>query len=151
MGKEKSPTNFLSNRAQQLDYHRRHRENIVPRKRCCYQIPKGDRLVLWPSQHPDGEPCKNCPTCILLPALNKLYKLCSHPVLLQAERHPDTVNGEKAKEKAEKELAFAKVAIPDDVLRQLPGKSYVRESSIMTDHSRLSGKMKTLEKCLKKV
>jgi hypothetical protein len=72
-------------------------------------------------------------------------------LLLQAERHPDTVNGEKAKEKAAKELAFAKVAIPDDVLRQLPGGTYVRESSILTDHSRFSGKMKTLDLCLMQV
>jgi hypothetical protein len=39
--------------------------------------------------------------------------------LLQAERHPDTVDGEKAKEKAEKDLAFARVAIPDDVREKI--------------------------------
>jgi len=110
----------------------------------------GDRVVLWPSQHLDGQPCKNCPTCILLPALNILYKLCSHSCLLQAERHPDTVDGEKAKEKAEKDLAFARVAIPDDVLTQLPGGLF-RQSSVLSNHSMLSGKMKTLGQCLKKV
>ena len=105
---------------------------------------------MWPSQHPDGERCDRCPTCILLPALNKLYKICSHASLLQVEHHPDTIEGEKAREKAERELAFAKVAIPKDVLRRLPGGSYIRGSSIMDDHIALSGKMKILDFCLRK-
>ena len=139
----------MTRRGQQLNYYRRHKNEIVQRKKCCYQIPVG-KTALWPAQHPDGEPCDRCPFCILLPALNKLYKICSHASLLQVDAHPDTIEGETAKEKAEKELAFAKIAIPKDILMQLPGQSYIRETSILDDHGALSGKMKTLDNCLKR-
>jgi hypothetical protein len=39
-----------------------------------------------------------------------------------------------------RDLDFAKVAFPDDVLELLPGGSYIREDGIMDDHSNLSGK-----------
>ena len=138
------------NRAQKLEYYRRHKGDIVQRKQCCYQVPTGDRIALWPAQHSNGEPCSQCPTCILLPALNKLYKICSHASLLQVDCHPDLVENEREKIMAEKNLAFAKIAIPDDVLTLLPGQSYIRGASILDDHSALSGKMKTLSFFLRK-
>lgn len=143
-------THTRHDRAQKIEYHRRRKKQIVQKKNCCYNIPKGDKVALWPAQHPDGEPCDKCPTCILLPALNKLHKICSHASLLQVDKHPDLIDSETEKELAAKNFAFAKIAIPDDVLSKLPGNSYIRETSILDDHSKLSGKMKTLDFCLKK-
>ena len=137
-------------RAQKTEYYRRHKKSIIQRKNCCYTVPKGEKVALWPLQHPNGVACDRCPTCMLLPALNKLYKICSHASLLQVECHPDLVQDEKEKVMAEKNLAFANIAIPDDVLQKLPGKSHVRVTSILDDHSELSGKMKTLAYCLRK-
>ncbi len=70
--------------------------------------------------------------------------------LLQVDQHPDNADGEEEKERARKELEFAKLALTPNVLNKLPGKSYIRETSIMNDHSALSGKMKTLDYLLKR-
>ena len=75
--------------------------------------------------------------------------MCSHVSLLQIDQHPDNKDEEEEKDRARKELEFAKLAFTSDVLEQLPGKSYIRETSIMNDHSALSGKMKSLTYLLK--
>ena len=84
-----------------------------------------------------------CPSCITLPALNKLYKVASHPSLLQV----DPCESDAA---ARKKLEFAKVALPPEILRELPGGTYYKGDGIMDDHIRLSGKMKSLDYLLKK-
>jgi superfamily II DNA/RNA helicase len=112
-------------------------------------IPKGEDLVLWPAQHPDGIACKLCPSCILFPAMIKLDKLCSHAALLQVPQHPDHVEDESKKEMTQKDLDFAKVALPRDVLQYFGG-SYIRDSSIMGQHLILSGKLRTLKSLLNK-
>ena len=75
--------------------------------------------------------------------MNKLYKISSHPSLLQVdpcESGPD----------AKKKLDFAQVALTPDVLRELPGGTHWKSDGIMDDHIRLSGKMKTLDYLLRK-
>lgn len=97
------------------------------------------RSAVWRSMHENGELCPKCPTCILFPCLQKLYKLCSHPVMLQVDRH--TGNPKEAR-KNEGNLRFAKVALTKDVLVELPGRSYYQvKGGIMDDHLRLSGKV----------
>jgi SWI/SNF-related matrix-associated actin-dependent regulator 1 of chromatin subfamily A len=49
-----------------------------------------------------------------------------------------------------KELQFAKVAFPADVIDQLPGKSMIRRDGVMDDHFNLSGKIKVLDKLLRR-
>ena len=61
-------------------------------------------------------PCKHCPYCLLLPNLYKLYKVCSHPSLLQIERDPQYIEDSTEREKGFKALAFAKVALSPDIL-----------------------------------
>ena len=107
--------------------------------------------MLWPAQHEDDKECRNCPSCIILPALQKLNKLASHASFLQVDEDPDRVDGESRKKKLEKDLAFSQVAIPKHLLKFMPGKSYIRETSIFDDHCLLSGKMKTLSYFLRKV
>ena len=84
-----------------------------------------------------------CPSCITLPALNKLYKVASHPSLLQV----DPCESDAA---ARKKLEFAKVALPPEILRELPGGTYYRSDGIMDNHIELSGKMKSLDYLLTK-
>lgn len=131
------------------------------RKSCCYKYPFlpgteniDPRAILWLGQHDktqigDDDFCKQCPSCILLPALSKLYKVCSHASMLQLDRHPDHIEGEAERKRAENELAFAKLVLSPEVLKILPGNSYIRESSILSDHGALSGKMKILDICLR--
>jgi superfamily II DNA/RNA helicase len=64
---------------------------------------------------------------------------------LQIERDPQYIEDEKERDKAFKALAFAKVALSQEILQCLPGKSYVRGDSIMDDHMMLSGKMVALD------
>lgn len=130
------------------------KNSYTKRKECCYAAPivedeDGEliidpRAVLWKRQHPDNEQCERCPTCTLLPALSKLAKVCSHASLIQASLDPDMVEGEDEREKAKSELEFAKVAISQDILELVPGKSYINKPTIMDDHCALSGKMKAL-------
>ena len=154
---------FFKCRKEQIDYQRRHKKELVLRKKCCHKKPlnprrfeKGQsqidpRAVIWKLSHfgQKIDNCKNCPTCILLPALTKLYKVCSHASLLQLKRNPERIEGKKEKENEERNLEFAKLVLTPDILQSLPGKSYIREDSIMDDHIALSGKMKTLDYCLK--
>mmetsp|Transcript_34221 Transcript_34221/g.75281 ORF Transcript_34221/g.75281 Transcript_34221/m.75281 type:complete len:1641 (+) Transcript_34221:235-5157(+) len=151
----------LRSKKEQLEYQRRKKKEVVKKKLHCYQIPKNPdensddpidpRAVLWRNQHFGAEPCDFCPSCILLPALSKLYKVSSHASLLQAEKDPDLlVEGTGEWESAKKVVDFAKVALPPDILADLPGASYVREDGIMDNHLELSGKMEALDYCLQK-
>jgi DNA excision repair protein ERCC-6-like 2 len=129
----------LSSKKDKLAFIRNHRDNIKTRGTCCYRVPE-EGSVLWPKQHPHGEPCLKCPKCLTLPALNRLNKICSHLALLQAKENPDKcVEGSTAHFNAEVELTITKALLPLNVLDSMPGK-YLRESSIMNNHSALSGK-----------
>lgn len=151
----------LRDNKERVAYLRRHRDGVTKRKNCCYKIPLNPyrdeegqpfihpMAVLWMSQHENDEECEQCPFCIMFPALNKLYKLASHAALIQAEFDPSKLDvGTNAWKSAIKDVDFAKVAIPPDVLSLLPGGSYVIQDGIMTDHAKLSGKMQKLDKLL---
>lgn len=147
----------------QIQYYRRHKDKIFARKNCHYCAPWDEDgapnihplAVLWRSQHRDGELCgtdkapMKCPNCLLFPALNKLYKLSSHPCLLQVEKRLENCDNPKEQEDIKAELEFAKVALTPAVLEMLPGNSYYRKDCIMNEHTRLSGKMNVLADCLK--
>lgn len=143
-------------RAAQLDYYRKNKKRVIPRKKCCYKAPWNHGVapdihpsaVLWRSQHHDCKLCDYCPSCILLPALQKLYKLCSHPILLQVEKNPEDCDDKDEREEIQAKLDFAKVAFTKSVLEVLPGGSYSRKDCIMSDHQHLSGKMRYLDLCL---
>lgn len=129
----------------------------MKRKGCCYKFPYlpeteiiDPNAVLWLTHHEAGYGCNLCPSCILLPALQKLYNVCSHASMLQVNVNPDHVEDEKEKQRANNDLAFAKVVLTPEILHQMPGESYYRHSSIMVDHCKLSGKMKVLEFCLRR-
>lgn len=89
------------------------------------------------------EMCKQCPTCIGLVAMSKLYKVCSHASLLQVDK---SLSDSEIHQK----LEFAKAAFTPEILREMPGQSYYKSDGIMNDHLNLSGKMKTLDYCLRK-
>lgn len=165
----------MKTRKEQLNYQRRHKNELRANKKCCFKYPyvgmaeldqyDGETIepnaILWKQKHrqiiedPDAiapgcdivdhdyVSCKGCPGCIALAAMSKLYKVCSHPLLLQVERTGTGID-------AEKKLEFAKLAFPPDILAELPGQSYYKSDGIMNDHLRLSGKMKTLDYCLRR-
>ena len=75
-----------------------------------------------------------------------LYKVCSHPSLLQVKQHPDqtedgTAQSLEAKRRYEQAVHF----LPDHL--PLPGR-YIFQNGMMDDHFALSGKMKILDKLL---
>ncbi|KAL7451003.1 hypothetical protein ACHAWC_002844, partial [Mediolabrus comicus] len=86
---------------------------------------------------------QSCPTCVQLPAMMKLMKICSHPSLLQV---PHSETGESKRKK----LEFAEVALPPEIRNKLPGGTLYQFESLTNDHVKLSGKMKTLDHLLKK-
>ncbi|KAL7552810.1 hypothetical protein ACHAWF_017268 [Thalassiosira exigua] len=179
---------------EQINYQRRHKKELIPKKKCCYKYPFNPRraepgepqidpgAVLWISSHekaignpddidedvlddkyiccqvrfevslalhyfsqPDSafSALKNCPMCITFAAMNKLYKISSHPSLLQVDR---CESGPEAKKK----LEFARVALTPDMLRELPGGTVWKSDGIMDDHVTLSGKMKSLDYLLRR-
>ena len=144
-------------RNEQIQYYRMHKDDIVSRKKCCHAAPWAPEgkpnidpdAVLWRAQHFNDELCEKCPTCTFLPALQKLYKVSSHPSLLQVEKRPDAcAEGSKERADIEKKLEFARVALTPAILEMLPGNSYYRRDCIMNDHLSLSGKMRVLDFCL---
>jgi DNA excision repair protein ERCC-6-like 2 len=138
----------LKTDAEQLAFIKDH--GYRRRGKCCYMTPQDpDEAVLWRYQHIDGNKCKQCPSCLLFPCLQKLYQLSSHLCLLQFDRSDKT--GEK--KEREKNEAFARVAFPEEVLRELPGGSYDRCDELMQGHHHfaLSGKMKKLDELLKQI
>lgn len=82
--------------------------------------------------------------CISLSAMSKLHKVCSHPSLLQVDRTAPPGA------ETDKKVEFAKIAFRPDILAELPGQDYYRSDGIMDDHLKLSGKMKTLDYCLRR-
>lgn len=98
------------------------------RKLCCYDLPYDPehgsptidpRAVLWKAFHPSGIPCERCPSCTFLPAIQKLYKVCSHPSLLQLDSAIHSENECNGKNKSSTALEFAKVALTSDILVSL--------------------------------
>ena len=61
--------------------------------------------------------CSHCPGCTTLAAMHKLHKISSHPNLIQVDRLDSPAEQKK-------KLEFAKVALPPDILRDMPGGSY---------------------------
>lgn len=76
-------------------------------------------------------------------------KIANHVSLVQAHNEGHEV-GSPEYTSHMKELEFAKVALLDDVVKQLPGKSRIRRSGVLDKHFELSGKIKVLDKLLKK-
>jgi SNF2 family DNA or RNA helicase len=157
--------NKLKTKKERLEYARRNKEHLVGKKECCHQYPLTDfdpptihpDAILWKSidRHSSdsthSELCKQCPWCVLLPALNKLYKVCSHASLLQADQDPGQLaEGSAEWKKVTKTVDFAKIVLTPDILQDLPGQSYVRKDGIMNEHIELSGKMKYLDYLLDK-
>jgi SNF2 family DNA or RNA helicase len=76
----------LKSPAERLEYYRKHKNDIVKRRACCYIVPlnpnrdeEGQPLIdpdaaLWRMQdaHQTGEACEKCPLCCMLPAFIKL-------------------------------------------------------------------------------
>lgn len=76
----------LGSKAERLDYYRKHKDDVVKRSKCCYDIPFNPRkgepgqldidpdAVIWRTMdnHDGAEGCSNCPWCCLFPALSKL-------------------------------------------------------------------------------
>lgn len=81
--------------------------------------------------------------------MTKLDKLCSHAALIQVSQHPSDVADANKREKLQKDLEFAKAALPQDILKYLGG-SYIRDSSILGNHTALSGKLRKLKELLTK-
>lgn len=93
--------------------------------------------------------CSRCPYCVLFAVLDKLNKLSSHVGSLLADRNNIGLRGSPEHVRFVKELEFAKVAFPPDVVQKLPD-SYYRKDASFNDHFELSGKMKKLHKLLKR-
>ena len=74
----------LKSNAERVEFYRRHKQSIMTRKKCCYQIPINPRCydegqpridpdaVLWRMYHEDEEACERCPLCCMFPAFAKL-------------------------------------------------------------------------------
>ena len=76
----------LASVAERLAYYRRNKKKVEKMRECCYRIPYNPRryepnqpeidpdAVLWRyhDKHVDDQCCKQCPYCIMFPALNKL-------------------------------------------------------------------------------
>ncbi len=76
------------------------------------------RAVIWRIHHPRDTPCdgsrrRKCPLCILLPCLNKLGKIASHPALLQSDPHSlDTAKQQEIRQ-------FAREALTPELLEAI--------------------------------
>ena len=139
----------LVSEAERIEYQRKH--EFKKRWECCYRVPKeGDKAVLYEFQHRNKTTeCENCPFCILLPALTKLYQLSASVLLIQFNHADRSVE----KDEKEKREAFAKLAFPEQVLKKLPGGTHCRCDAVMrtSDHFAMSGKMVKLDELLKKI
>jgi SNF2 family DNA or RNA helicase len=152
-----------------LAFIRNNKKMIQPRNKCHYKVPRLDpmlddsdidpseiievdpKAVLWRHSHDGDKACKQCPYCLLFPAMSRLMKVGTHAALIQPTKDPALMLETKERKEMERDLAIAKACIPKECLDQLPGKSYIRESSIMNDHFSLSGKMKVLDRLLRRI
>jgi SNF2 family DNA or RNA helicase len=149
---------------------------FIKKKDCCHKTPivsgsnangGGGTLhpdtTMWHKQHPDGNVCKSCCGCMSLSCLGKLYKICSHPVLIMPKMDVEGMREDDANYKQVMyETEFAKKAIPGDVIDEFVGNSgssgstdsngnrYVRSNGMLDNHDHLSGKLKTLSILCKK-
>jgi len=156
----------LQDPAERVRFIRENQNNIMKRSECCYKVPINPRrheegqplidpdAVIWRMldghDETDDEGCKRCPYCVLFSILDKLNKLSSHVGSLQADRSKATARrGSEEHVRFTKELEFAKVAFPPDVVEQLPG-GFIRQDAVMNQHFELSGKMKKLHHLLKR-
>jgi hypothetical protein len=127
----------LPNKRDRIDYLRRHKDDIVTRRDCCFRWPGSNeptgidrRAVLWLQAHDDNIPCKKCPYCYGLPALNVLYKLSSHLALLQVKNRSSALQeGTKAHKEALKEEERARALFPQDIVSKLPGGTMYQEDT----------------------
>lgn len=152
----------MRTREDKLEFMRKNRKEVWKRSGCCYRTPiisLDDRridpgAVIWKNHHEKDVPCPgpfpSCPHCILFAAMSRLLKVCNHVALLQPAAHPDSLKGAQRKD-AERDLKYAEAFIPEDCLEDLPGKSYIRQNSMMNDHFGLSGKMKALHRLLGRI
>ena len=125
------------------------REGMV-RGKCCYVVPTtaletelGARAELWRKQHPDGQACKLCPSCMALPCVAKLQKISNHPeLLLEDLRWPDAKRADVA--------AFARLVYPPAELAARGGST--ERSQRFADNMRadVCGKLGLLEALLNK-
>lgn len=149
--------NGLASREEKIAYQRQHRDDIIPRKHCCFISPNTNDLpkaVIWRQNHEDQDPCEKCPYCIILPALTILNKLSSHVSLLQVEVPPNQIDEQrepKRRKAAEELMEQANIFLPDDILKKLPGGSRVQKNGMMNEHCELSGKMGVLQKLLEAI
>lgn len=96
-------------------------ENIVPIYRegiTRYSGSIDPRAALWRLNHPDDQACPKCPTCLVLPGINKLSRVASHPSLLQASPILHSALNEKKREDL---IEFSTRALPPDILNELGG------------------------------
>ena len=132
---------------------------FTKKKDCCHKIPivpgtnangGGGELhpdtTIWTKQHPGGECCKTCSGCMSLPCLSKLYKICSHPTLILAKQDPELMLPDEPNyEAAVHDMKFAKIAFPRRIFDQMGLNDHVRrQTGMMDDHEKLSGKLKAL-------
>lgn len=144
----------LTSREEKIAYQRQHRDDIIPRKHCCFTVPTPEHLpraVIWRQNHEKNEPCEKCPYCISLPVLTVLNKLSSHVSLLQVEVPPNQIDQHidfKKWKSAKQLMEQAELFLPDHLLGELPGTSRVQKNGLMNAHCKLSGKMAVLKKLL---
>ncbi|CAJ1940194.1 unnamed protein product [Cylindrotheca closterium] len=156
----------LQSPKERVRFIRENQKNIMKRSECCYKVPINPRrneegqplidpdAVIWRMldghDETDDNGCIRCPYCVLFVVLDKLNKLCSHVGSLQADRSKATARrGSEDYVRFNKELEFAKVAFPPDVVEQLPG-GLIRQDAVMNQHFELSGKMKKLHHLLQR-
>lgn len=157
----------LKGKAEKVEFMRENKSAIKKQSQCCKRIPENPRYgqegepfinqdaAIWrtlDSHCTDDFTARNgcdlCPWCCVLPCLTKLNKLSSHLGLLQASKtiegigSPSYIAYKKARE-------FAKVALVG-VVDRLPGGDYDRSDGIMDDHFNLSGKLRVLNRLLKR-
>ena len=146
----------LRTKEEQIEYQRRNRDNLHKRGGCCYRYPRVNggvdpTAVLWRQQHPNGEVCEQCPSCIAFAAMSILYKLCTHVALLQVKGSPSLFEkGSAQHTEAVKNHDRAVRFLPKHLLTKIPG-GYFLSHGIMNDHFKLSGKMAVLDKLLRAI
>mmetsp|Transcript_203 Transcript_203/g.263 ORF Transcript_203/g.263 Transcript_203/m.263 type:complete len:1537 (-) Transcript_203:110-4720(-) len=159
----------LSCKAEQLEYYRTHKDDIIKQSRCCKKLPVNPRFgeegepyvdqdgTIWRAMEAHttdnttaNEGCERCPYCCTFPCLMKLKQLSSHLGLLQVRKTKEAqVKGSPAYIKYMKEREFAKVSLAG-VVSRLPGEGYEFHQGIMDDHFSLSGKLRVLARLLEK-
>jgi len=79
--------------------------------KCCKLDMDG---VLARHHHPDGEACKWCPSCIGMPAMSFLLKVCNHLEMLKPDPDEPMKPGQRAKQQDFAEMALGAGATTRD-------------------------------------